>query len=304
MNRRGFERFERVFPLGQRHARLAHSELERARVAPERKAPVGGHREGRRGLRGVGDIGRHAHAALKLGHELRAVLKIERLDREGVPLARGHGAHKLRAGDIADGVDAMNGDVVDRAAVLARFEIPHRAHAVGERVLAGKVDRVDRAQPPLAHQPPRQIDRGVIAQIEHALHAQALFQRKPFDLVQLELRDAQRLIADHALAGLQRADDAVAANAVIVAHGHSVDGFVGKQRVKAVIKRRVHARFRRGARIFILFPRAGDCHVRVFHCRVVQAEYVAVAQPCKGQLHRAPPPRLKPVRRAPLSPST
>ena len=171
-------------------------------------------------------------------------------------------------------------------------------------MLAGKIDRVDRPQTALAHQPPRQIDRGVIAQIEHTLNAQALFQGKPLDFVQLELRNAQRLVADHALSGLQRADNAVAANAVIVAHGHRVDRFVGQQRVEAVVKRHVHARHRRGTRGFILFPRASDRHVRMLQRRVVQPENVAMPQPRKRQLHCALPPRLKPVRRAPLSLST
>ena len=171
-------------------------------------------------------------------------------------------------------------------------------------MLAGKIDRVDRPQTALAHQPPRQIDRGVIAQIEHTLDAQMLFKRESFDFVQLALRDAQRLVADHALSGPQRADNAVAADSVIVAHGHRVHRLVGEQLLKAAVKRHVHAPFRLGARGLILFPRADDRHVRMLHRRVVQAENVAVPQSRKRQLHRALPPRLKPVRRAPLSLST
>ena len=91
-----------------------------------------------------------------------------------VPRAGGDDARRSAAGEPRDQVDRVDGDVVDRPAVLARLEVPRRPLAEHQRVLGGESDGVDVADRAVADEPAHRAEHGRVAQVEQAADRAAL----------------------------------------------------------------------------------------------------------------------------------
>jgi len=202
--------------------------LEHAAAAPEREPPV--HRQ--RVALAVGRAIRHvAHETRTVGeleqalagiHEMRA-----RRDARG-PDAGGVDAPQREAGDPRDEVEAVHGDVPDRAAVLAGLVVPAGALAGEERMLAterGGADLADGAgADQLAH---LEEDPGV-AHVEHQADRELLRGGEPHNLVILGQRRAHRLVGQDVAAGVEAVDDDAPALGEPVTHDHCIAGDLGQ----------------------------------------------------------------------------
>ena len=164
-------------------------------------------------------------------------------------------------------------------------KIPQRPRAVVQRVLSREIDGVNFPQLARAHQIPRQTQGGIEAQIKHAAHRKVLFLRQTLDFLQLLHARAQRLVAQHVPACLQRPNRLLPARAVRVADGDDLHAFIVQKFIQRGIKRYLQPRLCGGAAALVVVPRAHNPHVRIFRAQRVQSLDMGMLQPAKRKIH-------------------
>ena len=189
---------------------------------PEREAPIGGKRVPHAVRRAVGGVPGDGAAIGKLIYKLRRIAKRGGVFRKRVSLHGKKRAGKRQSGHIGHEIDAVDGEIVDGAALLCGIEHPIRARVEQERMLPCEVDGVHVPDLPGGDQLPE--TRGIrqLPQGQPETDTERFLLCERLDFGKLRERGAQRLIGDDMAPGTQRVDDPAAAQIKPVAHHNGV----------------------------------------------------------------------------------
>lgn len=168
----------------------------------------------------VGDIADDTGTVAEGIHHLGAV--IEARDPIAGPCAGSGDRVELQAGDPRDAVDAMNCDVVERAAVFSFLEIPAGPVAVVEGMLTGEGYGLHGANCPGGDRFSDRAHDAEVAEGQLTAHGKILFFGKALDLSQLGERGADRLVANNMFPCCQGGDCQLAAAPVVIADGDCI----------------------------------------------------------------------------------
>ena len=102
-----------------------------------------------------------------------------------IPCTRACDVFDAHAGDKADKVNTVDGNIIDRSAVLAFLKIPHRTASVLERVLCRHIDTADLAERAVCNHFTEIADAGRKAQGQIAADTEVLLGCQRFDFIKL-----------------------------------------------------------------------------------------------------------------------
>ena len=201
---------------------------------------------------------------------------------ERIPASRAYDPFRPYTAHIAHGINSMDSNIVDRAAMLPFLEIPSGTLVFKERMLAAKANLCNPADGPLFYKALCRIKMRIKAKIQHQIHTKPRFLDKPRNFLRLTRIGAKRLIRNDMLSRTECFDHACTANTVVITDRNRIHRRIGKKCFVAIIGEGdtdlpLHALFG----FQVCFECADDLYKRALLRALIKCFDMRVAKACK-----------------------